>query len=129
MTTLFNSDFDRDLCLTIDPEEYNLVRFVDCRSTEYEAWYYDNGKIKNKHDDYSGWCLMGSSNGESGYPEMTLCSHTDPSQLWIYDDFSLLSGEGECLDFGDPYYGNMFRCDNDDGQKYEVGRNFFELEK
>ena len=45
------------------------------------------------------------------------------------DDFSLLSGEGECLDFGDPYYGNMFRCDNGDGQKYEVGRNFFELEK
>ena len=71
--------FDRDLCLTIDPEEYDLVHFVDCGSTEYEAWYYDNGKIKNKHDDYNGWCLMGSSNGESGYPEMTLCSHTDPS--------------------------------------------------
>ena len=37
--------FDPDLCLTIDPEEYHLVRFVDCGSTEYEAWYYDNGKI------------------------------------------------------------------------------------
>ena len=56
---------------------------------------------------------------------MMPCTHTDASQLWVYEDLSLRSGEGECLDFGDPHYGNMFDCDNDDGQKFEVGRKFF----
>ena len=119
---------DTSMCMGIDPNEDNIVRFNDCGSNkEYEEWYYKNGRIMNKNEDYEGWCFDGTFSGISGYPEMAPCSHEESSQIWSYEDSSFRTNDGDCLDFGDPEYGNMFDCDNDDNdQKYKVGRDFFE---